>query len=94
MVDLKQPEILPVDVKECPCRGPSSPKGAPPVPHSIGDEDELWKNANKLAKALVDEQTKSMNGSLDAMLIFVCTPMLLRQKRLNLSSVVGPVLRC
>ena len=41
------------------------------VPHNIGDEDQLWKNANKLAKSLIDEQTQSMNGTLDTMLIFV-----------------------
>ena len=54
-------------------------KGPPPppafiiqeVPHNIGDEDQLWKNANKLAKDLIEEQTKSMDGTLDTMLIFV-----------------------
>ena len=43
----------------------------PPVPHLISDSDELWRKANRLAASLVEEQTKSMNGSLDTTLIFV-----------------------
>jgi hypothetical protein len=46
------------------------------VPHNIGDEDQLWKNANKLAKDLIEEQTKSMDSTLDTMLIFVSSKLL------------------
>ena len=42
-----------------------------PVPERIGECDELWKKANKLAQSKVQDQATSMNGSLDTALIFV-----------------------
>ena len=36
-----------------------------------GDDDDLWKAANDLAKSLIETQRASMDETLDTMLIFV-----------------------
>ena len=58
---------------------PSSPITPPTPPEVVGDEDELWATANKLAATLIKGECEVMDGSLDSSLIFVS----LTSKKLN-----------